>query len=222
MKFFVALLSIGILAGGHAMAADYSVGIVNLGAGEFGGGTALNLYSIKKTGIELIQTYVLDRTDFTGKLSTPLTLAVNPAQDFVYVAYTGLSQPNIVGFKITPTGLVLKWEEELETGDASLQGSTLSAGADYVIENTYPAGLWIHVLNQAGKELIDDYQDSTVTSGHVDSTRTFYYSCRAASSAPPATSVSVYRFDPGVDVHTNAATPVGTSSNPAFIQSVCN
>src|SRR5216684_8484 len=104
MKLLATMAIFGFLASGGAMAADFSVGIVNLGTGTLGGGTALNLYSIEKTDIDLVQTYVLNQNDFTGKLSSPLTLAMNPAHNFVYVVYTGLSQPNIVGFKITPTG----------------------------------------------------------------------------------------------------------------------
>jgi hypothetical protein len=218
---------LGVLAGGGAMAADFAVGIVNLGTGVFGGGTALNLYSIEKTDIDLIQTYVLQQVDFTGHLSSPLTLAMNPAHNFVYVVYTGLSQPNIVGFKITPAGLVYEWEEEIQTADASLQGATLTAGPTYVIENTYPAGLWVHVIRQTGAEMINDYADGQFSgvyliSGRADSTRTFYYSCRSTSSSPPATSVSVFSFENGIDVHTSSTPPTATSTDPAFVQSVCN
>jgi hypothetical protein len=217
----------GFLASGGAMAADFSVGIVNLGTGTLGGGTALNLYSIEKTDIDLVQTYVLNQNDFTGKLSSPLTLAMNPAHSFVYVVYTGLSQPNIVGFKITPPGLVYEWEEEIQTADAGLQGATLMAGPNYVIENTYPAGLWVHVIRQTGAEMINDYEDGVFSgvyliSGHADSTRTFYYSCRSTSSSPPATSVSVFSFESGVDVHTSSTSPTATSTDPVFVQSVCN
>ena len=159
MKLLTAIAMLGVLAGGGAMAADYSVGIVNLGTGTLGGGTALNLYATKKTGIDLVQTYVLPQNDFTGNPSSPLTLAMNPAHTFVYVVYTGLSQPNIVGLKMTPTGLVYEWQDEIQTGDAGLQGTTLTAGHNYVIENTYPFGLWEHVVSQAGGELINDYEN---------------------------------------------------------------
>ena len=47
---------------GSAMATDYAVGIVNLGSGWQGGGTALNMYAVTSTGIRLIQTYVLQQT----------------------------------------------------------------------------------------------------------------------------------------------------------------
>jgi len=199
MKLLAAMTMLGVLASGGAMAADFSVGIVNLGTGIFGGGTALNLYSIEKSDIDLIQTYVLQQNDFTGHLSSPLTLAMNPAHNFVYVVYTGLSQPNIVGFKITPTGLVYEWQEEIQAEDTGLQGATLTAGPNYVIENTYPAGLWVHVIGQTGAEMINDYQDGGFSgifliSGHADSTRTFYYSYRSMSASSPATSVSVFSW----------------------------
>jgi hypothetical protein len=227
MKLLTAIAMLGVLAGGRAMAADYSVGIVNLGTATLGGGTALNLYATKKTGIDLVQTYILPQNDFTGGLSSPLTLAMNPAHTFVYVVYTGLSQPNIVGLKITPTGLVYEWQDEIQTGDAGLQGTTLTAGHNYVIENTYPFGLWEHVVSQAGVELINDYENGGgsgvyLMAGRVDSTRTFYYSCRSTSSSPPATSVSVFRVESGVDVYTSLASPTASSTDPAYVQSVCN
>jgi len=227
MKLLTAIAMLGVLAGGGAMAADYSVGIVNLGTGTLGGGTALNLYATKKTGIDLVQTYVLPQNDFTGNPSSPLTLAMNPAHTFVYVVYTGLSQPNIVGLKMTPTGLVYEWQDEIQTGDAGLQGTTLTAGHNYVIENTYPFGLWEHVVSQAGGELINDYENGGgsgvyLISGRVDSARTFYYSCLSTSASPPATSVSVFRVESGVDVYTSSASPAATSTDPAYVQSVCN
>ena len=46
MKMLQTGLLFGSLAFGTAMAADYSVGIVNAGTGFEGAGTALNLYSI--------------------------------------------------------------------------------------------------------------------------------------------------------------------------------
>ncbi|MGA2191131.1 MAG: hypothetical protein ABSH33_21650 [Steroidobacteraceae bacterium] len=226
MKLLAAMVLTGLMAGGSAMATDYSVGIVKLGTGAEGGGTALNLYAIKKSGIHLVQTYVLQQDDYTGNLASPLTLAMNPAHDFVYVVYTGLTIPNIVGFSITPTGMVYEWENEIQTGDGGLQGSTLTGGPGYVIENTYPAGLWVHVVNQTGAEVINDYADGGsagiyLISGQVDSSMTFYYSCRSTASTPPAKSVSVFSFEDGVDVYTSTATPVATSTDPVFVRSVC-
>jgi hypothetical protein len=229
MKLFTTTALLGILAGGSAMATEYSVGIANVGSGVFGGGTAIELYATTDSSIKLVQTYVLHQKDFTGNLASPLILALNPARDFVYVAYTGLSQPNVVGFKITPTGLDLQWEKEFATGDSSLQGATLAAGPGYVIENTYPApgvGIWVHVLDEAGAEVLSDYDDDGggvwLISGQVDATKTFYYSCRNTASSPPATLVSVYAFKAGEDVHTWSTKPVASTHNPVYVQSVCN
>ncbi len=46
---------LGMLTSRIAMAADYSVGIVNAGTGLDGAGTALNLYEITKKGIDLVE-----------------------------------------------------------------------------------------------------------------------------------------------------------------------
>ena len=228
MKFLAATAILGVLAGGSAMATEYSVGIANLGSGVFGGGTAIKLYATTGKSITLVQTYVLHQKDFTGNLASPLTLALNPARDFVYVAYTGLGQPNIVGFKITATGLDLEWEKELNTGDASLQGTTLSAGPGYVIGNTnpIPGELLLRVVDQAGAEVLNDVEDGFggvwLISGQVDATHTFYYSCRNSTPSPPATSVSVYEFKAGVDVSAPSTKPVASTKDAAYVQSVCD
>lgn len=230
MKLYAALAVLGLWITGTAQGADYSVGIVNLGSGALGGGSAINLYSTTRNGIKLVQQYVFQQKDWTGNLAEPLTLAINPAHNYVYVVYTGHSlaaaQPIIVGFQITSTGLVYDWQHQLQTGDSGLQGTTLTAGPNYVIENTYPFDLWVHVLSQAGEELMtdieDDFDSTYVVSDSVDSTRTYYYSGRAASYPAPATSVAVFRFESGTDVSTGTATPLGTSTDPLFIQSVCN
>jgi len=227
MKLLAVMSMLGGLASGSALALDYSVGITNIGSGALGGGTAINLYATKNAGIDLVQTYVLQQDDFTGKLASPLILAINPAHDFVYVVYTGVSVPNIVGFEIASTGLVKKWEAPVATGDVGLQGSNITAGPNYVIENTYPAGsLWVYVVGQSGVDLLLDNQSESssvfAVSGQVDSTRTLYYSCRAASSSLPATSVSAYKFESGVYVFTATASPVATSTDPVYVQSICD
>jgi hypothetical protein len=215
------------LGNSAAIAADYSVGIVGAGTRFDGGGTAINLYRITEKGVELVQDYILQEFDFTGQLSSPLTLAMDPAHDFVYVAYTGTSIPNIVGFKITPQGLVKKWEHRLDTGDAGLQGTTLESLQDYLVENTYPFGLWVHVLTQSGRELVVDAGSNglNLVSGHIDPHGKLYYSCRYVTSPPvfpngPANTVAVYDLDKsGVDFGTP---PILTSTDPTFVRSICN
>ena len=56
----------------NAMAADHTVGIANLGKGIFGGGSAINLYTTRTSGIDLVESDVLPENDFTGKRATPL------------------------------------------------------------------------------------------------------------------------------------------------------
>ena len=226
MKLLATLIILGCLAGVNAKATDLSVGIVNLGSGWEGGGTALNLYATSTTGITLIETYVLNQKDSTGNLASVLTLAMNPAHTFVYVVYTSTGVPNIVGFAMTITGLVPKWERELNTGDAGMQGGTITAGPNYVLEKLYPFDLWVTVLGQNGQELMtdaeEDFGDTWVVSGSVDSTRSYYYSCRSESPSTAATSVAVFKFEAGLDVMVGSATPVATFTDPTFIQSVCN
>jgi hypothetical protein len=225
---FITML--GVLATGHALAADLSVGIVGLGSGLYGGGTAISLYSTSKIGINLLETYVLDQTDFTGRLATPLLLAVNPAHDFVYVAYTGKSLPIIAGYSISTLGLTLEWEQELSTGDSSLQGSTITAGPDYLIEYTYPAEpdeLFLYVIDQAtGNQILNDVEPGAhgiwLITGRVDSSRTYYYSCRSNSSSPPAKSVTVFAIEPGRAVDARSAKPIARSADPTYVQSVCD
>jgi hypothetical protein len=214
-----------LLGGSAAIAADYSVGVVGLGVGTgFGySGTAVNLYRTTAKGVELVQNYISPEIDWTGQFSRPLTLAVNPTHDFVYIAYTGTPLPNIVGFKITPLGLVKEWGQELDTGDPSLQGTTLVALDGYLVENTYPGvGLWVNILTQSGQEVVFDAGSNgdDLVSGHIDPTGKFYYSCRDVSSSPtvpaaPANTVLVFNLD------RSATTPLLTSIDPTFVQGIC-
>ncbi|MGD0511570.1 MAG: hypothetical protein ABSA33_07085 [Candidatus Micrarchaeaceae archaeon] len=206
-----------------AIATDYSVAIVNPGAGSLRGGSAVNLYAVKDGKLHLVQEYVLQQKDFTGNLAEPLELAVNPKHDFVYVVYTGQSVPNIVGFRITPSGLDREWEQEIQTGDSSLQGTTITAGESYVQENTYPIGsLLVNIVSQTGAQLLkDNYADYGLISGWVDPSETLYYSCRNNTTfTSPASSVSVFKLGEGVITY--SATPVLTSTDPIFIESICN
>jgi len=193
LKALMGISMLGLLAAGRAMAADYSVGIVKLGTEFEGGGTAVNLYSTTTKGINIIQTYVLPQLDQTGHLARPLTLAMNPAQDFVYVAYTGLSIPNLVGFKVTATGLVPQWEVPLQTGDSGLSETTIVAGSDYVIQSLYPGqGQYLVVLvisQETGATVATMESPQYLVSGHVfgpiASANALYFSCTAAARSTP-------------------------------------
>ena len=212
MKKLPNIFLLSTLAFGSAMAADYWVGIVDPGTQFEGAGTALNVYTITSKGVALVpgSPYVFPEQvpGGNGNYYLPIALALSPDHEIAYVAYVGCSPticlPIIVQFKITSYGLVYQWQRQFNTGDAGLQGSTLTAGPNYVIENTYPFDLWVHVLSQAGVELMRDFEaeyDGTyVVAASVDSTRTYYYSCRAVSFPSTATSVAVFRFEKGVDV----------------------
>jgi hypothetical protein len=210
-----------------AMAADYTVGIVaNTGHGRPG----IRLYETTSAGITVVQTYVLYQQTAAGLFVTPLTLAVNPQHTFVYVVYTSpvYSEPNLFGFKITSTGLVLQWEQPIATGDYEMQTGYLVAGPNYVMEILFPSGPWITVLTQSGQRILEEEGDvNNYISSSIDSAGALYYSCRGSipsndvvGVAPlPITSVSVYKFVPGTTI--NNATPVVTSTDPAYIESVC-
>jgi len=225
--FGVAVLTAGLLPG-YTMAADYWVGIVNPGTGVYDGGSAINLYSTTASGNELIQTYILHQKDYTGNLASVLLVAMNPAHTFVYVVYSSTNVPNIVGFRITANGLVKEWEQGLPTGDSGLYGgANVVAGPSYVIENDYTVTLRIDVVSQAGVLLLDDYEagftpgGTYLISGHVDSTRTYYYSCQSLTSSPPATLVQVFKFEDGAVVNTYNTTPVATSTDSVYVNTVC-
>ena len=211
-----------IVAGGSATAADHSVA---------GVGAGLNLYSITDKGVQLVKSspYLLGEVDPSGHLFQPVTLSMNPTHNFVYVVYQGSGvQPNIVGFEITPEKLVKKWEAELITGDALLDGSSITAVDNYVIENIFPSGsLWVKVVTQAGQEVVYDQGSNSadLVSGHIDQNGKFYYSCRFISptfgARGPANTVVVYDLkDDGFVSH--SSTPLFTSTDPTFVRSICN
>lgn len=229
MQLLRSIAVVGILMTGNALAADnpdYSVSIV-----AATGGTGISLYATSKIGINLIETLVLDQSNGGGGLLQPVAFAMNPAHDFVYVVYQGSGfQPRVVGYSISRLGLTHQWEKELNTGDFDLSGSTITAGPNYLIEYTYPAGpdqLFLYVLDQdTGKDLMHDVDPGAngvwLITGRVDPTRVYYYSCRSTSVSPPATSVTVFAFKPGTEVQTGSATPVATSNDPNYVQSVCD
>lgn len=225
MKILQTGILLGSLAFANAMAADHSVGIVNLGTGTFGAGTGLNLYSITNKGVDLVK-----GSPFLFPPDEPLLVAMAPAHDFVYVAYEDSPRlPIIVQYEITPSGLVYRWQAVFSTGDASLQGSSISAVSKYLIEYTYPATpeeLFVYVLDQSGQELVYDIgtNGSNLVSAHIDPNGKFYYSCRYIASSytgvnGPANAVAVYRLNTSVTVDTP---PLLTSTDPVFVQSECN
>lgn len=231
MKTLQAALLLGSLAFGTAMAADYSVGIVNAGTGVEGAGSALNLYSISNKGVETLKgsPYVFPQTvPYTGNSYLPILASIAPEHDLMYVVFIGAGLdriPIIVQFRITPRDLVYQWQQELSTGDAGLQGSSISTVSNYVVEKTYPGeGLWIHILDRSGQEVVSDTGTNgmDLVSGRIDPGGKFYYSCRflaAPYNGGPANAVAVYKLDTFV---TAGAAPFLTSTDPGFVQSECS
>jgi hypothetical protein len=227
---FTTFATLGMLTSRIVMAADYSVSIVNAGTGFGGAGTALNLYSIKKKGVDLVEgsPYVFPQPPAPiYDTFEPIVVAMSPDHDFVYVVYVRVtSLPIIVQFAITPHGLEYLWQQELSTGDPTLQRSSIGTVSHYVIEYTYPIGwLWVHILNESGQELVSDSGTNGVNlvSAHIDPNGKFYYSCRYISpSYPyangPANAVAVYTLDKFV---TEGSSPLLTSTDPVFVQSEC-
>ena len=215
---------------GSAMATDYSVGIVDKGSGFQGAGTALDLFAVSHKGLDLVRgsPYVLPPT-ISGVSNEPVLVSIAPEHDLVYVVYVRVffGEPILVQFRITPKGLVNQWEQVLQTGDAGLQGSSISAVANYIIEKTYPAeALYIHILNQSGQEVVTDFgsNGSNLVSGHIDPEGKFYYSCRFISPSftgvgGPANAVAIFKLDKSV---TDETIPMLTSTDPVFVQSECN
>jgi hypothetical protein len=229
MNTIKASLLCGVLASSGAVAADYSVAIVGTDGQFAGAGTALDLFSISTQGVKLVtgSPFVFEPVPGSSYPYGPAAVAISPAHDRVYAVYVGVpSLPILVQFEPTAHGLEYRWQQEVSTGDASLQGTTISTSSHYLIENTYPdLGLWVHVIDQSGTELVTDEgtNGSNVVSGHIDPAGGFYYSCRDLSQSHgsplgAANAVAVYRLDRHV---TETTPPLLTSTDPTFVQSVC-
>jgi hypothetical protein len=224
----ISLFAALVFGASPLMAADYSIGIVGHG---WAGGTGLNLYSITERGVDLVKgsPYIRQKKDIEGQLANVLLVSMNPAHDFVYVTYTGPKFPVMVGFKITHKGLVEHWEQELQTGDPTLQYTTVTPLDNFVIADTYPFAYlhWVTVFTQSGEEIVLDQGSDfggDLVSGHIDSNGRFYYSCRSAVSyvfggQPPATTVVVYDLRNSAVVYNTE--PLATSTDPVFVGSIC-
>lgn len=227
MALFVGL----IFGAGPLMAADYSVTTVRpITPTGFDPGNGLNLYSITARGVELVKgsPYVFQQIDFTGQLASVFAVEMTPDHDFVYVVYSGTVQPVVVGFSITPKGLVYQWQKVFTTGSERLShGATVTAENDFLVGNANPSG-GVHlvaIFNQSG-QIIADENSSFLVSGHVNRNGKFYYSCRSSNSdssggVPPADSVAVFDLKKGLASRSNTI-PVFTSKDPKFVRSVCN
>jgi len=224
-------LALGLMFGaGELMAADYSITTVRpVSPTAFDPGNGLNLYSITAKGVELVKgsPYVLQQTDYTGQLASIFAVVMNPDHDFVYVVYSGNVQPIVVGYSITPKGLIYQWQKIFTTGSNNLQLATVSAVNDFLVGEAHPAPFahLVNVFNQDGQIIAGEFSENLV-SGHVNRNGKFYYSCRATNfdaygGIPPADSVAVYDLKKGLVSGTNTV-PVTTSTDPTFVRSVCD
>jgi len=235
LKFICIGTTLGFLAYGNAMSADYAVGVVNP---SVFGGTGVNLYSVTAKGVDLVQQYAFPEADYYGNTAAgPLTLAMDPAHDFVYIAYNGpglfedWANPILAAFTITSKGLVYQWQSEIETGDPTLQGTTLEAGPNYVIENTFPdaVDLWVEIYSKSGQHIVDDKGNgsgnaSGLISGHISPSGKLYYSCRDVPTTEPVTpanTVVVYELSGTGLLDTSLSKPLATSTDPVFVANVC-
>jgi hypothetical protein len=226
MSVLVAL----VVGASPLLAADYSVGTVRPTTPEtFDPGNGLNLYSITAKGVDLVKgsPYILQQTDYTGRLVSVFLVLMNPAHDFVYVVYSGSPQPNVVGFAITPKGLVYQWQKVFTTGNSTLDNATVTALDNFIIEDAHPAPFahLVTILSQSGQVIMSEFSENLV-SGHAKRNGNFYYSCRSSITSsfggvPPADSVAVYDLGNGV-VTGSSTVPLVTSTDPAFVRSVCN
>jgi hypothetical protein len=133
---------------------------------------------------------------------------------------------------ITPKGLVYQWQRQMVTGDPTLQGTTLEAGRDYVIENTFPdaTDLWVEIYSKSGQHLVQDlgatggFDGGGLISGHISYNGKFYYSCRdvpATYPVTPANTVVVYELRDNGLLDTSLSKPLATSTDPVFVANVC-
>lgn len=231
MKVVTTIAMMWMMAGGSAIAADYSAGIVGLGAADCcnpnGSGTGVNLYTTTERGIKLVKgsPFVFQPTPANPSDYPAEPVAAVVSERFVYVAYDVFpNQPILVQFAITPSGLQYRWQQQISTGDPDLGGSTLTTAGRYVMEKLYPIGLWVRILNEAGQQLVIESNGLQVlNSSRMDANGKFYYSCRNPNADLqganlPATSVSIYDLDA---IEAEPSAPFFTSTDPAYIQSVC-
>jgi len=214
-----------LLGAGRLLAADYSVAPVRpISPTGYDPGNGINLYEITGKGVELVKCspYVFRHRNQSGKLSSILFLSMNPDHDFVYAVFTGDEEPILAGFAVTPKGLVLRWQEPFNTGDADMEQATITVLDNLIIEDTHPAP-FVHVesvIDQSGR-LIESEMSQYLVSVRVKSNGHFYYSCRSSTStayggAPPATQVLVF------DLRKSVTEPIVTSTDPIFVRSTCD
>ena len=137
----------------------------------------------------------------------------------MYVAYAVFSGiPIVVQFAISPTGLKPRWQKALSTGDEGLSGSTLVSAGDFLMEMVYPYGLYVHILNSSGQEVVSESNGGiqVLNSSHLDAQGKYYYSCRGDFAM--ATSVAIYDLEA---IHDEPSKPFVVSTDPTYVQGNC-
>jgi hypothetical protein len=236
MKTLPAISLLGLIASGNAMAVDYSVAIVSGG---------INLYSITKKAIHLVAgspfslpASILEAQGDPYPL-TPVSLALSPNHEFVSVVfeqtpYMGNDDTDVIvaGFKITATGMILKWYIPFNMDPDSYPLTTVTAGTNYTILQTTPdpgGPNSASIINSAGEGVAGaggPPGSNQLFSFQVDASGQFFYACYGPYGVTPAQSVDVYSLEPGSLAGTapypySAPVLVITSMDPHFIQSVC-
>jgi hypothetical protein len=216
MKILPGVILLGSLVCGRSMAADHSVGIVNLGTLPFGAGTSLNAYSISEKGIDLLpgSPYVPPYgllPPISGCSWEPGRVSVTDDQHYAYVFYYCDSPfPILVQFAITSKGLVYKWQQVIDLGAGAEPGMSTTSNFVLVTWSGEGGSSGVVIYNEWSEEVVSDggYQ----ITGHIDPKGHFYYSC-----SPIGPQVAVYNVP-----QTTGQPPVVTSTDPVFFQSKCN
>jgi hypothetical protein len=226
MKMLQGMLLLGLLVCGGAFAEDFSVVIAG-SPGPHGIGTGLNLYATTKKGVKLVEgsPYVLPASLLPPSSYPwgPALLAVTADQNYAYAVYYSLNfyPAFIVQFAITAKGLEYRWMQPLTAGNNDLGNVSISTVGDGVgyYSNPVDYSFTFTVFDVSGNGIIYD-DGGGVVSGHVDPHSKFYYSCRTAQGygggpGGGAGAVAVYAlpFD---------SAPLAISTDPLYVQSVCN
>lgn len=222
MKKLIAIALVGLIAGGNAMAVDYSVAIVSGG---------INLYSIDKKTIHLIAgspfslpASVLQAQGDPYPL-TPVSLALSPTHRFVSVVFEqtpfmGNDDHDVIvaGFEISETGMNMNWYMPFNMDPDSYPLTTVTADTNYTILLTAPdpgGPDYAYIINHAGQVIGgagSPPSGNPLYSFQLDPSGQFYYACYGPLDVSPAQSVDVYSLEQTLAI---------TSTDPDFIQSVC-
>lgn len=249
MPFRTFVLLFSLLASGMAVAADYSVSIVQ-------GGIAL--YRISNTGPELVAgspfipspvppTMPPNMPPSLTANITPTFVAINPAQNFVYALYQqGNGPATLVGYAVTREGLQQRWERATGIGGT---GGHHNPGVSQLEAGVHSATIYVYspeqspaetysakVFSESGDALatIAGYTASAkdsifyaLVSLQVDSSGAYYYACLQNTTNTSETGAAVYaqkdgRSDRNEPVAGSSAQLLFTSFDATFVNGKCD